>query len=186
MSISWRHVRNADSLALPQISSIRTLWGGPSNLFSQAFPPSPAQFCYRLKHCYHGLYFKNSFIDIQKNPCIYQNYPVFLGSEHLGRFLEDKSQVLSKERERWSPVIAAVDMEVKSTGLGYQGCGMGEIRGFKVLIQWACILQSSWVTHPLISSLVSFRTHVLSWNLYRVVFWQCLNSTWHLKYLLLF
>lgn len=55
-------------------------------------------------------------------------------SEH-GRFLEDKSQVLSKERERWSPVIAAVDTEVKSTGLGYQGSGMGEIRGLKVLIQ---------------------------------------------------
>lgn len=76
---------------------------------------------------------------------------MFLGSGQV-RFQGDKSQVLSKERERQSPVIAAVDTEVKSTGLGYQGSWMGEIRGF--------ILQSSCVTHPLISSWISFRTHV--------------------------
>lgn len=108
---------------------------------------------------------------------------MFHGSEHLWEFSFWKINLTLFQRgerygdQSWGCCSSWYRSEIYRTRLSGQWKGRNQ-RCLKVLIQWACILQSTCGTHPKISSLVSFRTHILPWCLYRGVVLALYKQSW--------
>lgn len=104
------------------------LRGEPSNLFSQAFPPPNSVTGWRTLFIMDFI-LKTALLIYEKNTCIYQthlknrNYPMFLGSDDLGRFVWEfffwkiNLKTFSKEREVWGPLVRLLQQLIQKWNL---------------------------------------------------------------------